>query len=118
MAVIGIEYNGGTDKPIEYKQVYLTLGDETKFEFKSGDFVKDWYEAKKKFLEFHKTENGLTLSPSVDQFIEDGAEYSVGFITIANGTPEFSYEAVRGWPMFVKKGTKPNWKEYKEYCKS
>lgn len=60
MAVVGINYDGGGSiydengepigcNPIEYKSVYLSA-ESGKFEFSSGNFIVDWYNAMKKFF--------------------------------------------------------------------
>lgn len=130
MAVIGINYCGGNardDKdnvielPIEYKHVYLYFCSDKEHIFDSGDFVKDWYNAKKKFLEFIDDEVRLAGSSSVDQFIMDGAPYDSAYLVFKdnNDIGEFVYEFdEQGWEMFVPKGTTPTWEEYKEMCKS
>jgi hypothetical protein len=114
MATISIAHKG-----ISYESVSLTLNDGTIYEFKTGDFMKDWYQAKKKFLEFHKQERGLENSPSVDEFIHSGAPYDYAYATYVDDVPTLLYEwDGRGWMVFVNKGTKPTWEEYKQHCKS
>jgi hypothetical protein len=132
MAVIGIHYGGGNhydeednliENPVDYKNVYLHFcGGDKEFVFESGNFVKDWFEAKKKFLEFHEEEVSLGSSSSVDHFIMDGAPYDSAYLVFKNDeddTGELTYEFDdKGWEMFVPKGTKPTWKELKEMCKT
>lgn len=133
MAIIGIHYGGGTfhdeegnlvENPIKYREVYLHLcsGDE-EYTFDSGDFVKDWFHAKKKFLEFHEEEVSLGASSTVDHFIMDGAPYDSAYLVFKDGNEmgELSYneeDYKTGWEMFVPKGTTPTWEELKKYCKS
>ena len=135
MAVIGINYCGGERigdednenyhalprTPIDYKNVYLYLSNNQEFIFNSGNFVKDWFGAKKKFLEFHQDEVSLAHSSSVDQFIMDGAPYDSAYLTFKDdndvGGLVYEYDE-KGWEMFVEKGTQPTWDELKINCKS
>jgi hypothetical protein len=127
MAVIGIHYGGGNryddednliENPVDYKNVYLHFcGGDKEFVFDSGNFIKDWYDAKKKFLEFHEDEVS-----SVDHFIMDGAPYDSAYLVFKNDEDdmgELTYEYNdKGWEMFVPKGTKPTWEELKQMCKT
>ena len=131
MAVIGIHYGGGntyddegnvTENPVDYKNVYLHFcGGDKEFIFDSGNFVKDWYDAKKKFVEFHEDEVSLGASSSVDQFIMDGAPYESAYLVFKNdddnGELVYEYDE-KGWEMFVPKGIKPTWEQLKEMCKT
>jgi len=134
MAIIGIHYGGGERigdeddenyesiprTPIEYKQVYLHLCSDKEFLFESGNFVKDWFNAKKKFLEVHEEEMHLSASSSVDHFIMDGAPYDSAYLVFKDGgdVGELTYEYDdKGWEMFVDKGTTPTWEELKKLCK-
>ncbi len=142
MAVIGINYSGGDHDyddngnriqlvPVVYESVYLHTRDE-KFEFKSGDFVKDWFQAKMKYAnELQDKEPYLSGSSTCDHFHMDGAEYDSAYLHIEEGkgvlkyidrsdpnhifTQREIYED--GWEMFVEPGTKPTWEELKEICK-
>jgi hypothetical protein len=135
MAIIGVNYGGGERigdeddenyesiprTPVEYKEVYLHLcGNDKEWIFDSGNFVKDWFEAKKKFLEFHKEEVSLGASSSVDHFIMDGAPYDSAYLVFKDdgdiGELTYEYDE-KGWEMFVEKGTRPTWDELKKYCK-
>ena len=130
MAVISIEYCGGNyhddddnliEEPIDYKRVSLFFSDDKEFFFDSGDFIKDWYFAKKKFLEFVDNEYTLVQSSSVDHFIMDGAPYESAYLVFNDNDEskvhlEYEYNE-KGWEMFVNKGTKPTWEELKKYCK-
>ena len=129
MAVIGIHYGGGNEydendeiieHPIDYKTVYLHLSNDKEILFESGNFVKDWFHAKKKFLEVHEEEMHLSASSSVDHFIMDGAPYDSAYLVFKDegDVGELTYEYDdKGWEMFVEKGTKPTWDELKKYCK-
>ena len=142
MAVIGINYSGGDHDydddgnriqlvPVVYESVYLRTRDEN-FEFKSGDFVKDWFQAKMKYAkELQDKEPHLSGSSTCDHFHMDGAEYDSAYLHIEEGkgvlkyidrsdpnhifTQREIYED--GWEMFVEPGTKPTWEELKEICK-
>lgn len=137
MAVIGIHYSGGEvigeenednyeltpRTPVIYKHVYLHLSNDKELIFDTGDFVKDWFNAKKKFLDVLEEEVHLSASSSVDHFIMDGAPYDSAYLVFKdeNDTGELSYNSEdydKGWEMFVHKGTTPTWVELKQYCKS
>ena len=128
MAVIGINYCDGNyynendeliERPVKYKSVYLHLRKEEKV-FNSGNFLKDWYYAKKTFLEYADEEEFLTQSSSVDHFIMDGAPYDSAYFIVNDEHPEgileYKYNE-NGWEMFVPKGTTPTWIELKEISK-
>lgn len=134
MAVIGIHYSGGDiigdenednyeltpRTPVIYKNVYLHLSSDKELIFETGNFVKDWFFAKKKFLEVHEEEVHLSASSSVDHFIMDGAPYDSAYLVFKDGNDlgELVYDYdEKGWEMFVEKGTKPTWEELKKYCK-
>lgn len=137
MAVIGIRYDGGNfhdendnliERPILYECVTLRVSGEN-YEFNSGDFIKDWALAKKKFTEF-EDEGYFSHSSSVDHFIMDGAEYDSAYLHVENGIPILKYldrsekdwlwtqrdVYENGWEYFVPKGKKLTWEELKEYC--
>lgn len=129
MAFITVEYCGGNyhddndnlvEEPIVYKQVSLYLSNDEEFFFNSGDFVKDWYFAKKKFLEFADSEYDLVHSSSLDHFIMDGAPYDSAYLVYDENTDgahlEYDYNE-KAWEMFVNQGTRPTWEELKKYCK-
>lgn len=140
MAFITINYDGGNtydddgnviENDIIYESVELHAGEE-KFIFNSGNFPKDWYEAKKKYnLEIQDKEPYLSASSSVDHFIMDGAPYDSAYLHFVNDLPVFKYvddtepnylnnQAYifqEGWEFFVVEGTKPTWEEFKELVK-
>ena len=119
MAIISIDYDEGSkEEGLGYKSVKLHLSStEEKFIFDSGDFVKDWYNATKKFLEF--PESHCMFSSSVDHFIMDGAEFDSAWVMLDNEMKAYLvYEYnERGMEVFVKKGTKLTWEELKKYVK-
>jgi hypothetical protein len=145
MAVLGINYDGGgyvydenderTDEfvPLEYQSVYLSTQNE-KFEFNSGNFIVDWYNAIKKFYnELLDVEPHLSHSSSVNHFIMDGAPYSSAYGHWDTGdklilkyldenwsdTVEGMVKARKiyegGVELFVEDGTTPTFEELKEY---
>ena len=145
MAVIGISYDGCSHdydedgnrielnpSTLVYHHVYIHTSGE-KFEFKSGDFVKDWFQAKMKYAkELQDKEPHLAGSSTCDHFHMDGAEYDSAYLHIENGNGVLKYidrsdpnyiftqrEIYEdGWEMFVDPGTQPTWEELKERCKS
>lgn len=130
MAIIGIHYSGGNyyndddiliDCPIEYHKVYLHTISDDEYIFDTGDFIKDWYNAKKKFLEFYEREGSLKYSSTVDHFIEEGAPYEKVYLIPEveydyKGKLDYDYKE-NGLLMFVNKGDKLTWEELKKYCK-
>ncbi len=130
MAIIGIVYTDGNyydenenivEIPVKYSHVYLYLSSDEEFIFNSGDFVKDWFWANKKFLEVHQREMRLSMSSSVDQFIMDGAPFDSAYLIFPENSEkgELTYKfEEKSVEIFVHKGTTPTWEEYKKYCKS
>lgn len=138
MAVIGINYSGGNryddngnlieDEP-KYENVYLHT-DSGEFLFKSGNFVKDWFDAKKKYVQELSDKEHLSGSSSCDHFIMDGAKFDSAYLHMEGKTPVLKYvdrtdpkwyytqkRIFDGWEMFVPEGTTPTWEELKEICK-
>lgn len=138
MAVIGINYLGGNyyddnnilieDEP-KYESVYLhTLKGEILFN--SGNFVKDWFDAKKKYLQEFSENEPLSGSSTCNHFIMDGAKFDSAYLHIDGETPILKYvdrtdpkwyitqeDIFNGLEMFVPEGTQPTWEELKEICK-
>lgn len=147
MAVLSIQYTGGEQKydendepigdrtPIKYKSVTLTsyVGEKRKtHKFKSGNFVKDWYDAKKLFITTYDNEP-LMGSSTCDHFIMDGADFDSGYLHMNGKIPilkyvdredkywflkkeDDGYGIWEGIEFFVESGTKPTWEELKELC--
>ena len=76
MAVIGINYSGGNQydddnniigNDMVYDSVRLHTSKED-FIFKSGNFVKDWYDANKKYNEVMDDEPHLSASSDCNHF--------------------------------------------------
>jgi hypothetical protein len=138
MAVIGINYDGGNQydengnvasNDMKYNSVYLYTN-EKEFVFDSGDFIKDWYNAKKKYMEFMDKEPFLSQSSSCNHFQGDGGAFDSAYLHVINEKPVLKYVDTtepdwvfsqryvfeNGWEFFVKEGEKPTWEELKEYC--
>jgi hypothetical protein len=147
MAVIGINYSG-TDhdydddgneiklnpSTFKYESIRLHFGKE-RLEFKSGNFVKDWYDAKKKYMGIMGEEPYLSASSDVDHFQGDGGKFDSAYLHIENDKAVLKYCSYDdsldmmetlvanrkiyedGWEFFVPEGTKPTWEELKEMCK-
>jgi len=143
MAVLGINYEGGgrdyddngnviKTHPITYQSVYLKTH-EDKFVFDSGDFIKDWFLAMKKFhteLDTEKADPFLSHSSSVNHFIMDGAPYSSAYLHMLGEEPVLKYvdKTQEHWvfsqadiyeggdEFFVEDGTTPTWQELKSRC--
>jgi len=127
MAVIGINYNDGGN-PLGYESVFISCTDGKEFIFDSGDFVKDWYDAIKKFI----TEVGESLSHSstCNHFQGDGGKFDSGYLHMIDDKPILKYldTSEENWSLtqkdvyedgiefFVPEGTEPTWGELKEMC--
>jgi len=139
MAVISISYTGGNEideefneieKPINYESVSLSTH-EGEYVFSTGNFVKDWFDAKKKMtMNISDEDPFLSHSSSVDHFIMDGAKFDSAYLHIEEETPVLKYldrtdpkwfesqkDVYDGSEFFVQEGTKPTWAELKEMCK-
>lgn len=148
MAVIGINYSGCdhdydddgnrielNPSTFKYESVRLHTRNED-LEFKSGNFVKDWYDAKKKYMEVMDEEPYLSASSDVNHFQGDGGKFDSAYLHIIDDKPVLRYctwaddsrdmiERLienreiyeKGWEFFVPEGTKPTWEELKEMCK-
>jgi hypothetical protein len=139
MAVIGINYDGGNEygengdvvsNHMKYNSVYLYINEEEEFVFASGDFIKDWYNAKKKYGEFIDKEPFLSQSSSCNHFQSDGGHFDCAYLHVINEKPVLKYVDTtepdwvfsqrdvfeNGWKFFVKEGEKQTWEELKEYC--
>lgn len=144
MAVVGINYsgcghdydeNGGrvekTPSTLEYHSVYLHTQTK-KYVFDSGNFVKDWYDAKKQYTEIQEDEPFLSGSSTCDHFFMDGADFDSAYLHLENDKGVLKYldktedelwflsqkeVYEEGWEFFVPKGTQPTWEELKEMCK-
>jgi hypothetical protein len=149
MAVIGIKYKGGNsydedDNLVEgeilYESVYLHTS-EKEMIFNSGNFPKDWYDAKKAFITSQEENPNdpnyfhLSGSSTCDHFIMDGAKFESAYLHMEGDNPVLKYcvpyedlDSVEdmiknqsiyegGWEFFVPEGTKPTWEELKESFK-
>jgi hypothetical protein len=142
MAVIGINYEGANhdydenDERIEtpgglkYQSVYIHYQDGEKV-FDSGNFIKDWFDAKRFFSkELMDKEPYLSGSSTCDHFHMDGADFDSAYLHIVDDKPVLKYldredpnwfmtqrdVYEKGWEFFVEPGTQPTWEELKKYC--
>lgn len=129
-AVISIEYDEGNKKNLGYKYVSISYDNEKK-EFASGNFVVDWYNAKKFFVnDLSDKVTYMCHSSSVDHFIMDGAPYDSAYLNFVDGKPVLKYldrtdeywfldreNITKGMEIFVPENTKPTWEELKEIVK-
>ena len=150
MAVIGIDYQEGANKKkvaASYKAVTLHVrskkekGKPVNKRFGSGDFIKDWYNAKKYFVLSCDHDPMLMGSSSIDHFImkNDNVESAylcaVEELYVDEGIAKKRYNAVlkyyndekdllaqdkildEGSEYFVPAGTRWTWEELKAYVK-
>lgn len=140
MAVIGINYDGGNEyddddnvisNNMVYNSVYLYTS-KKEYVFNSGDFVKDWFNAKKKYMELMKEEPFLSQSSSCNHFQGDGGAFDSAYLHAIDGKPVLKYVNrdselwfieqrdiyENGWEFFVKENEQPTWEELKKYCES
>jgi hypothetical protein len=123
MAVVGINYE--EPKPSTYKAVELSLRSHdgrTSKEFKTGDFVKDWFDFLYYIIHSDITEKErLSYLSSVDHFIMDGAPFESAYLKFKeDDTPylDYNYDMMNeGIEFFVPKGERPTWEEFKEKYK-
>lgn len=131
MAVIGINYKGGNNyNDMKYKSVRLNTKNGN-FIFKSGNFVKDWFDAKKKYMDIMDNDPYLSGSSDVNHFQSDGGKFDSAYLHIIDEKPVLKYVDCsdpnwwytqsdifeEGWEYFVPEGTQPTWEELKEMCK-
>ena len=88
--------------------------------FSSGNFVKDWFDALKWFIQ-SDLGNNLVNSSSVDHFIMDGGSelYDSAYLMFdEEKNPYLSYSSkdFDGLELFVEKDTEPTWEELKNIC--
>jgi hypothetical protein len=128
MAVIGINYDEGADA-LNYKSVYIHSSN-LKVNFDSGNFIKDWYDAIKKYLTELSEEEFLSHSSSVNHFIMDGAKFDSAYLHMVDGKAILKYfdktdpnwwktqsdVDENGIEFFVPENTQPTWEELKEMC--
>jgi hypothetical protein len=140
MAVIGINYEGAnhdydndgerieTPGGLKYQSVYIHYQGGKKV-FDSGNFIKDWFNAKRFYTkDLMDKEPYLAGSSTCDHFHMDGAEFDSAYLHIINDTPILKYIDRsddlfiqrqiwdEGWEFFVEEGTHPTWEELKKYC--
>jgi hypothetical protein len=141
MAFININYSGGniyekdSDKIIGNDFVYENVelhSENEKFIFDSGNLVKDWFLAKRKYWnELADTDPYLSASSNVNHFQGDGGKFDSAYMHIENrqivlkyidkSAPHYLFYQrdiyENGWEFFVPEGTQPTWEELKEMCK-
>lgn len=136
MAFISIQYDGGNNYDEEsgevisndfvYESVTISTKKE-KFIFNSGNFVKDWFDAKKKYMdELQDTEHYLSASSDINHIQSDsGNKFDSAYLHVVDDKPillytdanKSDYVWMEGWEFFVPAGTKPTYEELKEMCK-
>ena len=116
MSVTSIQYEEGDGNTYESVSVWYENGDKEEI-FKSGDFVKDWYDATKFTLHL-EGEFAHSNSSSVDHFIMDGAPFDSMYLDFDDEkqVAYLSSEYNGGVELFVKKGTTTTWEELREMC--
>ena len=132
MAVSGVNYDEGNEKDLGYRSVYLHYGKDKEKLFKSGNFVKDWWDLRKyQIQKLSKSEPHFSHSSTVDHFIMDGAPYDSAYLHMVDDKAvlkyvdrtkkNYLYEQQDvyegGIEFFVPEGTQPTWEELKEMCK-
>ena len=144
MAVIGINYSGTDhdyDKDgnrieinpsdpsyLKYESVYISYQGGEKV-FDSGNFIKDWRDAKGFYGRTLANED-LSLSSTCIHFFMDGANFDSAYLHIVDDKPVLKYADKSderwfitqrdilegGWEFFVEPGTQPTWEELKSQC--
>lgn len=118
MAVISIQYKEGNKKNLGYKSVSISYDSlKKKKVFKSGDFVKDWWDCIKFNIQKIGTDEFTSMSSSVNHFIMDGAPYDSAYLDVSRGKPKLSYVYDEDKiELFVPTGMKPTWEKLKKLC--
>ena len=144
MAVIGINYEGAnhnyddngerieTPGGLKYKSVYVHYDGGKEKVFDSGNFIKDWFDAKRFYSqELMDKDPYLAGSSTTDNFHMDGADFDSAYLHTDGEKPVLKYVDrsdphyiftqreiyENGWEFFVEPGTQPTWEELKEICK-
>jgi len=120
---ISINYQRGDIDSYESVKVTYNFNKNSKA-FYSGDFIKDWYDATKFKISLDKHDFQFENSPTVEQFISDGAPFEMvhlNFVHTLNGVFEYlSLHPRDTWPkgsaFFIREGTTPTWGELREIC--
>lgn len=126
--IAGVNYDeSGSAENLNYKSTYLHYG-ELENKFDSGDFVKDWFDLIKFYLE-NGGSGTLCYSSSVDHFIMDGAPFDSAYLHIEDDKAILKYidrtderwyitqkHIDEGVGLFVEEGTTPTWDELKSRC--
>lgn len=125
MAYVSIDYDEGEGVG-SYRAVKVCFGDHEEKVFNSGDFVKDWWVAKKFMInELLDKEAWVGNSSSVDHFIMDGAPYDSAYLHVVDDRFVLKYvetnadihtDICKGIEMFVAAGTRPSFEELKAMC--
>lgn len=134
MATVSIRYKEFDQST--YKAVILDYSEGEKI-FNSGNFVKDWYDYLTFLLmEVFDKQNEIYAihTSSVDHFIMDGDLYESAWVSTHEETygklyydfeellKIFDYSWTKldevTYEIFVKKGERPTWKEFKEKYKN
>ena len=119
MPVTHINYiDQGRGNPPIYQFVDISYGNHKKKFWKSGDFVKDWYDhVKFIIMTLSKKEGCFMNSSTVDHFIMDGAPYDSAYMIFDNDKCALKYGNQyydKGIELFVNKRTRPSWERMKE----
>jgi hypothetical protein len=123
MAVISINYD--EENPETYESVEVLYNSGKKL-FKSGNFIRDWYNLNKWINEEIEGELANDLhfahSSTVDHFIMDGANVISRYLKInKDGLPyltkEYDYMD-EGTEFFIPSGEDWTWEQLKEYVKN
>jgi len=114
MAVIGINYCKEKDNNIIYNYVYLHTSN-NEFIFNSGNFLKDWYDANKKYFnDQYKFEFHFFYSTSVSDFNEDNKDFEMVYLVLEDEKQKLLYQTRNEHiKMFVPKGQVLTWEQLK-----
>lgn len=117
VAILDIIYDGSNAK--SYEAVEVTYDNLNKKQiFNSGNFVADWYNAKKFYIQYlQETHPYLSSVSSCDHFFFDGAEvlYDTAYLKMDGDVATLSYTDKSGWEFYVENGTTPTWNELRDF---
>ena len=119
MGFISINYDLDSNDSVIYENVKLSVNKKS-IKFDSKDFIKDWYNALKTYINVeYKNDNSiLSFSSSIDDFIMDNDEYDVKYLIQVDDKFELLSDDIedKGILVFVNKNENPTWEELKNYC--
>lgn len=131
MSFTSVSYDEGTKKlKYHYVEVSGSFDKRKRRKFKSGNFVKDWFDSRKYIIEKLFDDSFHVHSSSLDNFIMDTKKYDSAYLHMIKDKPILKYfdrtkkdwfitqrDIEEGIEFFVNDGEQPTWEELKKYVK-